>query len=78
MLRGMLRMGFKIEQTTYYDEYEFEGQKPFKDVKGNQFYNEPNRPGAYVLAIYAEDMPNILKLLESKNSFDAQKKMISL
>ena len=68
MMRGMVRLGFKIEHTTYYDEYEFEGEKPFKDVKGNQFYNEPDRPGAYILAIYAEDLPKIDKLLEDMNS----------
>ena len=61
MLRGMLKVGFKIELTTYYDEFEYEGEKVFKDVKGGRIYNEPDRPGAYILAIYADDMPKILK-----------------
>ena len=77
MLRGMLKCGYKIEHTTYYDEFEYEGEKVFKDVKGGKIYNEPDRPGAYILAIYAEDMPEIVKILEETETSPTTKKEIS-
>ena len=63
MLRGMLKAGFHLEHSMYYDEFEYEGEKPFLEVEKNKIYNEPDRPASYLLAIYDKD---IMKLLEKE------------
>ena len=52
MLRGLMKAGFHLEHSMYYDEFEYNGEKPFIDVEKSQIYNEPDRPASYLMAIY--------------------------
>ena len=56
MLRGLLKAGFTLEHSIYYDEFEFNGEKPFKDVPPSKIFYEPNRPACYLVAIYDTDI----------------------
>jgi hypothetical protein len=48
-------MGCKIVATLYYDEFEFEGEKPLAAVKPNKFYFD-GRPAAYVYQLDYNDI----------------------
>lgn len=49
-LPSLLRLGFKIEERSYYDEFEYKGQKIFKDIPNHKYYID-GRPAGYLLSI---------------------------
>lgn len=54
MIPSLLKEGFKVKFTTYYDEYEYNGVKVFKDIPANKYYID-SRPAAYLISYEFED-----------------------
>ena len=61
MLKGLQREGFTLEFTSYYDEFEYKGKKPYASVKPSPYGADPKRAGAYLMAVYKEDVMRVFK-----------------
>lgn len=53
-LKSFLREGHKIIETIYFDEFEYNGVKVFKDVKPLPYYID-GRPAAYMFSYETND-----------------------
>ena len=45
-LNGLSKQGFTLLSTSYYDEFEYKGEKVFENVKPNRYYLN-NKPALY-------------------------------
>jgi hypothetical protein len=61
MLRNHFAVGVKVADTTYFDEFEFEGVKPLAAVKPNKYFIG-GRPAVYVLKLDYSDIKTPAKI----------------
>ena len=58
MIKGMIEVGFQVEERIVYEEFEYKGKKPFTEVKRSKYYLD-EKPSCYLLAITAERLKKI-------------------
>jgi hypothetical protein len=61
IIKSHFRVGVKVSQTTYFDEFEFEGAKPLVAVKPNKYFIG-GRPATYVLKLAYADIKTPAKM----------------